>query len=266
MRRGLIGIGHRARFARWLEGGAAGVECVELTAEHFFDAPDSLLKTIGGLYPCSVHGLGLSLGTPGPLDEPTLRAYGRVARLSRARWVSEHVAFTRAGGIDLGHLNPIAPTERNLSVLIEHALMVHELTGCSVCLENITTELRLEGDLTETEFLNRLCAASPHIRLLLDVTNLFINARNHRFDASGWLAELEPRIVSQIHVVGFSEHHGRLTDDHRRPVQPEILALMAVAADRHQVDAVILERDLDIPEPSELIAELSRVRQSLGWN
>jgi uncharacterized protein len=265
MRRGLVGVGHRPGLARWLAGGVAEVECLELTAEHFFDASDAAVAAIGERYPCSVHGLGLSLGTPGPLDEPTLRGVARVARLSKARWVTEHVAFTRVGDIDLGHLNPVAPTRENLATLSGHALALHKATGLPVCVENITSHIRLNGGLTEPEFLNAICA-SPHVRLLLDVTNLFINARNHGFDAEEWLAELQPGVVSQLHIVGFGEHGGRLVDDHRSSIQPELLELMASAAERHEVEAVFVERDLDVPGPAELIGELSRVKQSLGWS
>jgi uncharacterized protein (UPF0276 family) len=184
MRRGLIGLGYRPGMSAWLAGGTSEVGCLELTAEHFFDAPDSAILAIGDLYPCSVHGLGLSLGTPGPVEAATLTRYARVARLADAHWATEHIAFTHAAGIDLGHLNPVAPTEDNLSLLIEHALAVHEATGLPICLENITSQLRLAGSISETEFVNALCCASPHIRLLLDVTNLYVNARNHRFEAA----------------------------------------------------------------------------------
>jgi len=264
MRRGLIGLGHRPSLASWLASGVSGVDCVELTAEHFFDAPDQAISRIGDQYVCSVHGLGLSLGTPGPLDAVALRNYARVARLSNARWVSEHVAFTRTTDVDLGHLNPVAPTRDNLTLLTDHVQQVQEATTRPVRLENITTPLRLPGSFSEPEFLNALCEL-PNVGLLLDVTNLFINARTHGFDAEDWLAALQPGIVRQMHIVGYGEEHGRLVDDHRLPIQPELLDLMAVAAERHDVEAVFVERDLDIPGPPELAGELSRVRQALGW-
>jgi uncharacterized protein (UPF0276 family) len=264
MRRGLTGLGHRPGLAQWLAGAPPEVECLELTAEHFFDAPDSAIAAIGQRYPCSVHGLGLSLGTPGPLDGAVLAQYCRVANLAQARWATEHIAFTRAGGIDLGHLNPLPPMRTNLALLREHAQAMHEATGLPVCLENITSALRLDGDMRETEFLNEL-TADRGPSLLLDITNLYINAHNHGFDAQEWLAELAPGSVRQMHIVGYSEHGGRLADDHAAPIQPELLELLAVAAAPHAVEAVIVERDLNIPGPPELLGELDRVRQALGW-
>jgi uncharacterized protein len=263
--RKLIGLGHRPALAAWLAGGVPEVDCLELTAEHFFDVPDAAISRIGNQYICSVHGLGLSLGTPGPLDAATLGNYARVARLSDARWVSEHVAFTRAGAVDLGHLNPVAPTRDNLQLLSDHVQHVYEATGRPVRLENITTQLRLPGSFSEPDFLNALCEP-PYVGLLLDVTNLFINARAHGFEAEDWLAELQPGIVRQMHIVGYGQTHGRLVDDHRSPIQPELFDLMAAAATRHEVEAVFVERDLDIPGPVEILSELARVRRALGWS
>lgn len=265
MRRGLIGLGHRPGLARWLSSGVSEVQCLELTAEHFFDATDDTISAVGARYPCSVHGLGLSLGTPGPLDADIVARYARVARLANACWATEHVAFTRADGIDLGHLNPIAPTRDNVALLTDHATTLHETTGLPVCLENITSALALEGDMREVEFLNALCD-TPSIGLLLDVTNLWVNARNHGFDAFAWLCELRPGAVKQAHIVGYGEQHGRLVDDHRAPIQPELLDLLAAAADAQPIEAVILERDLDIPGPAELVSELARVRHAIGWH
>ena len=96
------------------------------------------------------------------------------------------------------------------------------------------------------------------------MTNLYVNARNHHFDPHAWLDALSPGIVRQMHIVGYGTHDGHLVDDHRAPIQPELLDLMASAARRHQVDAVIVERDMNIPGPAELVGELARVRQSLG--
>jgi uncharacterized protein (UPF0276 family) len=93
MRR-LVGLGWRPWLARWLDSGALAADCLELTAEHFFDQPQAA-AAIGARRPVYVHGLGLSLGTPGPLDEPTLTRFCDIAARANAQWVSEHVAFTK---------------------------------------------------------------------------------------------------------------------------------------------------------------------------
>ena len=111
MRR-LVGVGYRRELARWIAARPAEIGCLEITAEHFFDRDLALLRALRREYPLFVHGLGLSLGTPGPLDAATLDAYARVAAAADPLYITEHVAFTRTRDVDLGHLNPIAPSIR----------------------------------------------------------------------------------------------------------------------------------------------------------
>ena len=157
-------------------------------------------------------------------------------------WISEHVAFTRAGGIDLGHLNPVPASEESLAILSEHVAELRARCRKPVVLENIATHLHLGGGLGETEFLNRLCEEAD-CGLLLDVTNLYVNSRNHRFDPLQWVRELDPEHIVQLHVVGYETRNGRHHDTHATPVQPEILELLMAVVDHAPVQACIIERD-----------------------
>jgi uncharacterized protein (UPF0276 family) len=251
-----IGVGHRRPLDRWIRSRPPGLDCLELTAEHFFDAPERAAE-LGRLYPTMVHGLGLSLGSPGPLDPATLGSFARVAEAAGALWVSEHVAFTRTPDVDLGHLNPVRPDAESLAVLADHAMEVASVCRRPLILENITSHLRLEGTMSEPEFLNRLCDRAG-CGLLLDVTNLYINSRNHGFDPVRWLRELEPRRIVQLHVVGYSRRDGRFEDLHAEPAQNEILDLLEETLAYAPVRAVIIERDENIPR--ELGSELEALR------
>ena len=42
----MIGVGFRHELAAWLEAGPAGADCVEITAEHFYDGGDARLAGI----------------------------------------------------------------------------------------------------------------------------------------------------------------------------------------------------------------------------
>ena len=259
-----IGVGYRRALAQWIERRPPEVECLELTAEHFFDCGQAELRALSSAYPLFVHGLGLSLGTPGPLDPETLHQFAGVVKSCNPRWVSEHIAFTRTSEIDLGHLNPLRPTRSALKLLAAHARELAELCEKPVILENITSNLRMDGDLSETDFLNQLCA-SAGCGLLLDVTNLLINARNHGFDPRHWLHEIEPRHIVQLHIVGYSVGAGgRLEDSHAEPVQDDLLAMLQDVLAYAPVQAVILERDEKLECSAEIAAELSKLRSARG--
>ena len=257
-----IGVGYRKEIATWLAARPPSINCLELTAEHFYDLPpsriDALLSRLGTGLSLFVHGLGLSLGTPGPLDRQRLERFAQMADATGAEWVSEHVAFTRTAETDLGHLNPVPPTREGVKIMAEHAREVMECCGRPLLLENITSHVRLMGELTETEFLNELCT-SANCGLLLDVTNLFVNSCNHKFAPLEWLRELEPATIRQLHIVGFSCQNGRYTDDHSQPVQEELLDLARVIIDYAPVEAIILERDADFPGADGMNAEVAKL-------
>ena len=257
----LIGIGFRSPIADWIFSNPSTIDCLEVTAEHFFDGGESQLERLRELYPISVHGLGLSLGTPGPIDTKALASFKRVADAAHARWISEHIAFTRTDDVDLGHLNPVPPTMDSLKTLVDHAREVMDLCQRPLLLENITSYLRFPGEISETEFINRLCEQAG-AGLLLDVTNLFINSRNHDFDPVEWLRRINPTIIKQLHIVGYSFHNGVWHDRHCEPIQEELLELATEVIAYASVEVVILERDVAIPEPRELELELIHLEKA----
>lgn len=258
-----VGVGYRREMASWIDECPRGVGCLELTAEHFQLSDADRLRELSRRFSVYVHGLGLSLGTPGPLDRARLDHFAAIAEASNAQWVSEHIAFTRSGDIDLGHLNPVPPTHDAVKVIGDHAREVSERCGKPILLENITSYVRLDGELSEPAFLNALCERA-NCGLLLDVTNLFINSRNHGFDAHAWLREVDPQRIRQLHIVGYSRKGERYTDSHAAPIQEELIELARVVVAYAPVQAVILERDEEIPDTSGLVTEVEKLERIIG--
>jgi uncharacterized protein (UPF0276 family) len=254
----MIGIGYRRELAAWIDTQPPLVQCLEITADHFFAHDEERLVELAHRYPLFVHGLGLSLGTPGPLDEKCLDKFARVVELANPLWISEHVAFTRTTEVDLGHLNPVQPTRRTVRLLAEHAREMAARCRKPLILENITSHLRIEGELSETDFLNELCAQAD-CGLLLDVTNLFINSHNHCFDPLQWLREIEPARIVQLHIVGYSQRDGRWQDGHGEAIQVDLLALAREVVRYAPVRAIVLERDENFPNPETLTAEVEKL-------
>lgn len=257
----LIGPGFRGPIADWILSRPPEINCVEVTAEHFFDDRHLVsLSELAGLYSLSVHGLGLSLGTPGPLDEEHLTSFLRVVRTADPDWISEHVAFTRTDEVDLGHLNPLACTRDVLETLVAHASELSDRAEKPLLLENITSFLSLPGEMPETEFLNRLCD-DAQCGLLLDVTNLLVNSRNHQFDPLEWLREIEPDHIRQLHAVGYTEDNGVWRDRHAEPIQEDLYELIEEVVRYAPVQSIIVERDANFPEVEELAWELTTLER-----
>lgn len=250
-----LGVGYRAALRDWLETEPNHVQCLEITAEHFFSDDRAQLTALSKRFPLYVHGLGLSLGTKGPLDEAVVGPFLEVVDAAQPEWISEHVAFTRSGAIDLGHLNPVRCTDESLAILVDHAVELAERARRPLLLENITTHVQVPGTMDEPTFLNTLCEKAK-CGLLLDVTNLFVNSRNHSFDPKEWLAKIDPKHVVQYHVVGYSRAGDEWSDSHAERIQGDLLGLIQHALNVAPPRAVILERDRNFPSSDELEKEL----------
>ena len=259
-----VGVGHRLELAPWIDSCPPEVECLEIIAEHFADPKKRWrLRTLAGKYPVMLHSLGMSLGTPGPLDQDTLALLTDIVTDADPLWISEHIGFCRTEEVDLGHFNPVPPTPDSVHIMADHAREVAETCGRPLLLENITASLRIKGSLSETEFLNRLLEESG-CGLLLDVTNLFVNSRNHGFDPHDWLRDIDPRHIVQLHVVGYTFRQGRWHDFHEEAIQDDLWQLICDVLEYAAPQAVIIERDGNYPTIDELESELRRIKAASG--
>jgi uncharacterized protein (UPF0276 family) len=207
------------------------------------------------------HGLNLSLGSAEGLDMSYAQSLATlVNRLSPPYW-SEHLAVTRAGGIEIGHLAPLPFTREAVDVVCRNVAAVRELTEIPLILENITYTVAFPAsDMTEAEFLTEITERTG-CGLLLDVTNLYTNAVNHGYDLGVFLDTAPLERVVQLHFTGGEWFDGVLVDSHSAATPPEVWSLLAEVLRRAPVKGVILERDENLPPFREIAAEMAQARE-----
>jgi uncharacterized protein (UPF0276 family) len=97
---------------------------------------------------------------------------------------------------------------------------------CPFLLENNVYYFRYpDQDLSEEEFLNRLCDRSG-CGVLLDLHNLYTNSVNHHFPADEYLGNLDLANVTEIHIAGGVPMMGFHTDSHTGPVLDPVWRLL----------------------------------------
>jgi uncharacterized protein (UPF0276 family) len=214
--------------------------------------------------PVLLHGIGLSLGSAEGLDPERVRHTARVAEAVSPPWFSEHIAFTRADGIEIGHLTPLPFTHEAVATVARNvAELKRALPGLPILLENIAYPFLLPGaEMSEAEFV-RAVVEEADAGLLLDLENVHANARNHRYDPIAYLESLPLERVTEVHLAGGVVSGGQYVDSHTRPVPEESWALLEWLAPRTPVRAVIIERDDDLPPFEDLLAEVRRARKVL---
>jgi uncharacterized protein (UPF0276 family) len=221
------------------------------------------LGRIRGHYPLSLHGVGLSIGGEGPLDEAHLdRLATLIARHEPASF-SEHLAWSSHGEVFLNDLLPVPFDRATLDRVCRHVDRVQERLQRRMLLENPSTYLEFESStLSETEFLREVLKRTG-CGLLLDVNNAHVSCTNHDRDALAYLRELPLDAVGEVHLAGFVSDQDAagaplLIDSHGTPVDDAVWALYAHVIARLGPVPTLLERDNDVPALATLLAEAAR--------
>lgn len=226
--------------------------------------PDPVLAD---LVTCGVpvipHGVALSLGGTEPVQPERVRRLAACAEALGSPVVSEHIAFVRAGGIEAGHLLPVPRTRVALDVLADNIGRTRGELNVPLAVENIASFVEWpESDLTESEFLTELVERTG-VLLVLDVANVYANARNRGRDPLRELARLPVERVAYSHVAGGREGGDFYHDTHTAPTPAAVLDL--VTALRERVDTpFMLERDGRYPPAAELFDELDAIARAAG--
>jgi uncharacterized protein (UPF0276 family) len=269
----LVGLGWRAPLAAKIFANADAIDVVEVMAEDFMDgsrAKIGALTTLRAHVPVVVHGLSLGLASASPVDEGRLGRLARVVEAAQPLFWSEHLAFVRAGGIELGHLAAPPRSPETVAGAVGNLERAGQVVGARPLVENIATLLEPPGSMDEVSWINGILAGSG-ADLLLDLHNLYANAINFGHDPSVMLAQLPVARIRAVHLAGGtwipSARGGerRRLDDHLHAVPDVVYDLLSdVAALVPHPLTVILERDGAYPPFAELLDELVRARAALA--
>jgi uncharacterized protein (UPF0276 family) len=272
-----VGVGlrptHYPEVFRRLEAAEAGpappdfgVDWFELLSENYMirgGRPLRVARRLSKHIPLALHGVSLNIGSSDPLDGAYLEDLARLAELSQARWISDHLCWTGVGGHNTHDLVPLPYTAETVDHVAERVRAVQARLGRRIALENVSSYLSYCADaLPEWEFLAAI-ARQADCGILLDVNNIFVSAHNHGFDASEYIEGIPAERVFQIHLAGHSQSGPLLIDTHDHPVRSEVWELYEQALVRTGPVSTLIEWDDHIPPFSGLLAEVARARDVL---
>ncbi len=260
------GLGYRPQFRAELFENRARIDFLEIVADHYFDAsPEKLaeLDLLAAHFPLVPHGLDLSLGSAEGLDAGYVEKLARLIERINPPWFSEHLCFTRGGGVSIGHLAALPYTFAAIDAVARNVDMLRERIKVPLLLENVTTAVAVPGaQMDEAEFLSRVLERTG-CGWLCDAANLYANAVNHGADIDAGFERWPWDRVAQVHYAGGRWRDGALIDSHDRATAGEVWALFERVAARAPVKGAVLERDENLPPFEELLAEVDRARTIL---
>lgn len=242
---------------------------VEVHSENFFaagGAARAVLRRARELYPVSLHGVGLGLGSAAGIDAWHLDRLEQLVRDVEPVRVSDHACFARVSrpdAADVLHANdllPVAFTRAALEIMVRNVGIVQERLRRPVLVENLSAYVWFADEaLSEVEFLRTLCVRSG-CKLLLDVNNLMVNALNGAAQdpvavCNRAIDSLPRESIAEIHLAGYAQVDNWAIDDHGSRVRSAVWQVYRHALRRFGAVPTLIEWDTEIPAFDVLLGE-----------
>ena len=273
MNRDRFGIGWRPELAAGILANLDRLDIVEVIADDYLEAPRShrrALKTLSRQVPVALHGVSLGMASSASVDIRRMEATARLVEEVQPEFWSEHLAFVRGGGIEIGHLAAPPRSSATIEGTALNLNIAKKVVGTAPFVENVATLIDPPAStLSEAEWTVQILRTTK-CGLLLDLHNLYANAVNFMFDPKDYIEHLPEQQIGVIHLAGgrwiestISNEH-RLLDDHLHDVPASVYSLLEYVGERalHAV-TVILERDGRYPPMELLLSQLDLARAAL---
>ena len=261
------GIGLRPPHYRALLDQPATLGFLEIHSENFFGdggPPIRYLQRFREDYALSTHGVGLSLGSTDALNPLHLKKLKHLLDWLEPSMVSEHLCWVGVDGRYLNDLLPIPYTEESLDLVVAHISATQDYLRRKILVENVSSYLEFaESNIPEWEFVREV-ARRAGCGILLDVNNIYVNARNHGFDPLVYLQAMNPADIGEIHLAGFQDTGEILIDTHGAAVSDGVWALYEAAIQRFGAVPTLIEWDTDIPALGVLLGEAEKANVILA--
>ncbi len=260
-----FGLGLRRQHFDEIFDRRAQVDFLEILTENFMafgGRPRDVLRRAAAEFPLVLHGTALSIGSVDPLREDYVEAIAALVDEIRPRWFSDHLCFSSAFGVDYHDLVPLPFTEEAVEHVAARVRQLQARVDCPFLLENPSYYVRYAGaEMSEAEFL-RAVVERADCGLLLDVNNVYVNARNHGYDARAFIDAVPHERVVQIHLAGHRDLGHVIIDTHGAAICDEVYDLYAHTIARTGPVATLLEWDHDVPPLDRLLEENARIRET----
>jgi uncharacterized protein len=239
-----VGLAYQAPLRSMIEDSGAGLDFVEVVPDmlwtdfgpghsprHLDDFEGiALLDRIRRDRLVVAHSIGLSIGSAHRFDVEHIAQIHRWHERFCFPWHSDHLAYHMAEHagreMNVGITLPLARDRQTLDLLIPRVREVQRRIPAPFLLENNVYYFDIpDAEMAEADFLNALCHESG-CGLLLDLHNVYTNARNHGTDPWTLLSAIDLVLVGEIHVAGGMALDGFYLDAHSDTVPEPVWELL----------------------------------------
>ncbi len=219
------------------------------------------LQRVIEAYPIFCHGLSLSLGSPEPLDWEFLKELKKFFAEVPVQLYSEHLSYCKCDNAHLYDLLPMPFREDAVNHVSERIRQVQDFLERKIAIENVSYYSSVAPEMDEATFIRAVLEKSDCL-LLLDVNNCYVNGFNHRYDARAFIERLPLDRVAYVHMAGHEQRSKDLIiDTHGNPIIDPVYELFEWTVQRISPVPVLLERDFNFGNFSQIQDELKALQQ-----
>ncbi|CAD9194302.1 MAG: DUF692 domain-containing protein [Acinetobacter bohemicus] len=258
-----VGLGLRREFIDTFLIAETHPDFIEIAPENwmgFGGRHAKLLAQCVEKAPLLCHGLSLSIGGPHPLNIEFIKQVKTFLQQYQVPIYSEHLSYTHDGGY-LYDLLPIPMTEAAVKYVAERILRVQDILGQRLVIENVSTYLMPNAEMTEAEFVREVIEQAD-CELLLDVNNVYVNSMNHGSDGYAFIQAMPKERIRYLHIAGHEQiSENLLIDTHGAEICDPVWELLQYTYQICGVKPTLLERDFNIPSWQQLQYELATIKK-----
>ncbi len=260
------GVGLRVPHYDKALDGSLDVDWVEVITENFLQGggrPRAVLEGARAQVPVVLHGVSLGIGSVEPLDQAYLASVRTLSEQIEPAWVSDHLCWGRIEGHHTHDLLPLPYSEEALSLVVERLGQVQDALGRALVLENVSSYVAYtQSVMPEWEFLAEVASRSG-CRVLLDLNNVLVSAKNFGFDPQDYLQGVPTEAVWQFHLANHTDRGHYKFDSHKGAVGDDVWALYRLALRRFGEVSSLVEWDEDVP-PWDILRDEARKASAIA--
>lgn len=258
-----IGIGLRTAHYDDILKFKPEIDWFEIISENFMvegGTPLEYLDRILELYPVTMHGVTLAIGSPDPIDFEYLKKLKKLAQRTRTPWVSDHLCWGHQEGAHYHDLLPLPYTKEVIDYVAERARIVQDFLELPFALENLSSYVSFHADeMPEWDFYSSIVEKAG-IAMMLDVNNIYVSSRNHGFSVQDYINNIPLERVIQIHIAGHLDKGSYVLDTHNNYVKEEVWEIYREVWPKTGGVSTLLEWDDDFISFDETWAEALKAK------
>ncbi|MBK8558330.1 MAG: DUF692 family protein [Lewinellaceae bacterium] len=200
--------------------------------QHLLDLPGRKL----------IHSVAAPVGGTVPADAAQFQMLREMVQLFKAPYLSEHLSFNQAHGYHTGFFLPPRQTRSGVQVAADAVRRLQDAIGVPIAIETGVSYFKsLPDEMPDGAFVAEV-AAKAQCGILLDLHNVYTNARNGRQSVTEFVRYLPLDQVWEVHMAGGMERNGYYLDSHSGEMETELLEISAqVIAQLPNLKAMIYE-------------------------